>query len=291
MPRHNRFVTQLDVLDPGSDKAVLALSNGRRFNLTDPRSRLQLKYQGIEITKAEDSTLILNFSGSKSNDLGYSTISTPKGEQYRVILADGSGVWLNTASSLSFHTSSKSSLTERRIKLVGEAYFEVKNDEAKPFIVMSGNQEIKVLGTHFNISAYPDEEFIETTLVEGSIRISAALPINCFGVQAKKTVILKPSQQSALTNHSIHIKDVDTVHALAWKNGQFLFQSQPLENIMLEISRWYDVDVVYDENYLKKRVFGAVMSRSEKLSEVLSVLEAAGGIHFNIQGKKVTVTK
>lgn len=288
---HNPPIPYVDDVNPGTDKAILALTNGTRINLSDAMNGLLLKPEGIEITKAEDGTLIYKMTGSKSNASGYSTITTPKGGQYKIILPDGTRVWLNAASSLSFSTSLDSSLGERRTKLIGEAYFEVKKDKAHPFIVMTGKQELEVLGTHFNVSAYPDEGSIRTTLSEGSVRISALLSQDECGALRKTETILRPNQQSALTKNSLQIREVDAESAVAWKNGEFFFHNEALENIMPQISRWYNVEVVYEDKQLAKKRFGCMTSRSEKLSQVLSKLQLTGNAHFKVEGRKIIVTK
>lgn len=288
---HNPPIPYIDDANPSADKAILALTNGTRINLSNARSGLLLKVQGIEITKAKDGTLVFKITGSKSNASGYSTITTPKGGQYKVILPDGTRIWLNTASSLSFSTSLNPSLGERRMKLIGEAYFEVKKDKVHPFIVMTGKQQLEVLGTHFNVSAYPDEGSIRTTLLEGSVRISALLSHDRWGALRKNELILKPNQQSTLTKNSLQITEVDTEATVAWKNGEFFFHNVALENIMLQISRWYNVEVVYENEQLAKKRFGCMTSRSEKLSQVLSKLQLTGNAHFKVEDRKITVTK
>lgn len=286
---HNPSEPYVKEVDPGADKAVLALTNGTRINLSDARKGTLLNLEGIEVTKAEDGALVYKNVGLNSNISEYSTITTPKGGQYKVILPDGTRVWLNAASSLSFSNTLNRSAV-RRMKLVGEAYFEVKKDKVHPFIVMTGKQEIQVLGTHFNVSAYPGKHPIKTTLLEGSVRISAILSKEGCGIQTKTEVLLKPNQQSTLTKNRIQVTEVDPEDAVAWKNGYFPSRTEPLESIMLEISRWYNIDVVYEDPQLAQKLFGGVMSRSEELSEVLSVLEATGRVHFKVEGRKVTVT-
>lgn len=277
---------------PGKDQAVLTLANGTEINLSEAKSGPLLTSEEIEITKAEDGTLVYKLVGSGSNSSGYNTLTTPRGGQYKVILADGTRVWLNAASSLSYYASLNDGAQVRHIKMSGEAYFEVRKDEAHPFIVTTDRQELKVLGTHFNVSAYPDEYATRTTLLEGSVRIShLASPDPVSTGTGLGSVILKPNQQSTLTQNNIQIAAVDAEDAVAWKNGEFLFQNKPLENIMLEISRWYNVDIVYEDKQVAQKLFGGMISRSEELSRVLSALEVTGDVHFKVEGRRVTVMK
>ncbi len=279
-------------INPGKDQAVLTLANGTEINLSEAKSGPLLKSEEIEITKTEDGTLAYKLVGSGSNSSGYNTITTPRGGQYKVVLADGTMVWLNAASSLSYHASLNNGAQVRHIKMSGEAYFEVKKDKAHPFIVTTDRQELKVLGTHFNVSAYPDEYATRTTLLEGSVRIShLASPDPVSTGTRLGSVILKPNQQSTLTQNNIQIAAVDAEEAVAWKNGEFLFQNKPLENIMLEISRWYNVDVVYEDKQVAQKLFGGMISRSEELARVLSALEVTGDVHFKVEGRRVTVMK
>lgn len=291
-PEHSPPATFANEVNPGTDKAILTLANGTKINLSVAKSGTLLKREGIEITKAEDGTLVYKISGSKSNASRYNTITTPRGGQYKIILSDGTKVWLNAASSLSYSASLNDGGTARRVKMSGEAYFEVKKDKAHPFIVTTDKQELEVLGTHFNVSAYPDERSVKTTLLEGSVRISSRSSQDGAGTSPYRSgVILKPNQQSTLTQNNIQIAEVDTEEAVAWKNGEFIFQHKPLETIMLEISRWYNVDIVYKDKQVAQKLFGGVISRSEDISLVLSVLEVTGDVHFKVEGRKVTVMK
>lgn len=291
-PDHNPPVNFANVVNPGTDKAILTLANGTKINLSVAKSGTLLKREGIEITKTEDGTLVYKISASKSNASRYNTITTPRGGQYKIILSDGTKVWLNAASSLSYPASLNDGGKARRVKMSGEAYFEVKEDKAHPFIVTTDQQELEVLGTHFNVSAYPDERSVKTTLLEGSVRISARSSQDGAGTGPDRSgVILKPNQQSTLTQNNIQIAEVNTEEAVAWKNGEFIFQNKPLEIIMLEISRWYNVDIVYKDKQVAQKLFGGVISRSEDISLVLSVLEVTGDVHFKVEGRTVTVMK
>lgn len=278
-------------VNPGTHKAILTLASGKQINLAEAKSGSLLKLDGIEITKTEDETLVYKETDSKSNASASHTITTPRGGQYKIILSDGTKIWLNAASSLSYAVSLDEGGETRNVKMSGEAYFEVKEDKTRPFVVLADRQKLEVFGTHFNISAYPDERSIKTTLFEGSVRISAFLPINNCRALQKKQVFLKPNQQSTLTKNSLQIADVDIEEAVAWKNGFFSAGEEPLESVMLQISRWYDVDVVYEDKQIAQQVHGGVMFRSEKLLNVLNALKISGNVNFKVEGRKVTVMK
>lgn len=289
-PDNNPPAVLANEVKPGTDQAILTLANGTQINLSEAKSGPLLESEEIEITKAKDGTLVYKFAGSRSNASGYNTITTPRGGRYKIILSDGTKVWLNAGSSLSYRASLTDGAKVRRVKMSGEAYFEVKKDKAHPFVVTTDKQELEVLGTHFNVSAYPDEYATKTTLLEGSVRVSLLGSGGRAGA-GTNSVILKPNQQSTLTQNNIQIKKVDIDEAVAWKNGEFIFANKPLENIMLEISRWYNVDIVYEDKQVAQKLFGCMISRSEELSLVLSVLEVTGDVHFKVEGRKVIVMK
>lgn len=269
---------------PGGNKAVLTLSNGKKISLTDAENGTLAEQTGVQITKTADGQLVYTILsdvhlGSNAKDQN-NTIETPKGGRYQVRLPDGSNVWLNAASRLTF-PSSFTSQKNRRVELYGEAYFEVAKDKAHPFIVKTVNQEVMVLGTHFNINSYVDEPDVKTTLLEGSIRVTENKGIE---------KILKPGQQSTLTSKGLKIENVDTDMAVAWKKNQFVFESDDIQYIMRMISRWYNVEVEY-EGTIPKNKFGGAVSRFENVSEVLKSLESTGRVKFRIEGRRIFVSK
>jgi transmembrane sensor len=196
-----------------------------------------------------------------------------------VVLSDGSKVWLNSASSITFPTAF--SKDERKVTITGEVYFEVAKNKHLPFRVIAGKQTVEVLGTHFNINAYNDEPSIKTTLLEGSVRVFANT----------QSAILQPKEQSTILNNSssnIVVNTVDVDDVLAWKNGNFQFEKMEIPVILREAARWYDVDVKYDGEIPQKRFTGSI-SRSVNLSELLKMLKYTG-INFEIEGKTIVVT-
>ncbi len=266
---------------PGGNKAVLTLANGKKIDLTDVKNGVLASQGQTVLKKSKDGELIYETPGEKAKDSSaiYNTITIPKGGQFHIVLSDGSKVWLNSLSSITFPAAF--SKTERRVTITGEVYFEVAKNKLKPFRVVAGKQLVEVLGTHFNINAYSDESAIKTTLVEGSVKVSAD----------SKTAILQPNQQSGISNNkttSISISTVDVDDVLAWKNGNFQFDKAEIPLIMREASRWYDVEIKY-EGELPKRRFTGSISRNVNLSELLKMLKYTG-INFKIEGKTIIVT-
>lgn len=266
----------------GGNKAYLTLANGKRIALTDADNGTVAEESGVEISKTANGQLIYKVTSvaNRHPDGGQNTIETPRGGQYQVTLPDGTKVWLNAASSLKYAVDFASS-ENRRVELNGEAYFEVTKDKTKPFIVSTKQQEIKVLGTHFNVNGYPDEEVLKTTLLEGSVLVHMA---------GLTDVILKPNQASVLSMAGLKVVPANIKDATAWKDGYFIFREESLDNIMKTISRWYDIEVVFEDD-LKDVSFIGVISRSKNISSVLQLLQETGNVHFKMQGRSVIVMK
>lgn len=273
-------VTFANDVAPGGNKAILTLTDGRRISLTDAAKGELAQQSGIRITKTEDGQIVYQAAATKSaGHNGFNTIETPRGGQYMVVLPDNSRVWLNAASSLKYPTNF-SSAKKRRVELTGEGYFEVAKDRRHPFIVSAGNQEIEVLGTHFNVNSYHDEPQLKTTLLEGSVKV----------VSKGREALLTPGQQAVLTGGSIRVQDFNVRLAVAWKNNKFMFENDNIQYIMRMVSRWYDVEVVF-EGALPDDKFIGSMSRSEHVSEVLKSLELTGKVKFKVEGRRIVVTK
>ncbi|AOM79353.1 FecR family protein [Pedobacter steynii] len=257
----------------GKNIAVLTLANGKKISLSDAKSGIVIK--ASEMTYNDGAVIgSINAKGSE-----ISAISTPRGGQYHIELPDGTKVTLNAASTLKF-PSTFLGLMSRTVELVGEGYFQVAKDKKHPFIVKSAHQEVKVLGTQFNVNCYPDEAGIKTTLVEGSVQIT-----DLSGKAGIKK--LMPGQQAEWINGTIGVSEVDTESSLAWKNGDFIF-NEDIQTIMRQISRWYDVDVVYQGNISEKEYVGT-FSRSKNITEILKALELTKRVHFKVEGRRVTV--
>ena len=255
---------------PGSNKAMLTLSNGQQVELTEGNGTVN--DAGVSIKKINGALIY-----GSTNIIAYNTMTTPKGGQYQLTLPDGTKVWLNAASSLRYPTLFTGK--ERKVTVTGEAYFEVAKDASMPFTVTSGNQEITVLGTHFNINAYDDEGPMKTTLLEGSVKVKHGASV----------VTILPGQQSIVeegTGH-IQVKETDIQQAVAWKNGFFSFSNADIKTIMRQLSRWYNVEVIYESNAPNVEFSGEI-GRSLTLDELLGILKDTR-IHYRIEGRKLVI--
>ncbi len=267
----NPVPVQNDVL-PGSDKAILTLSNGQKVVL-DSTGQQTINDGNVAINNKNG---VLTYE--KSMVVVYNTMSTPKGGQYQVTLPDGTHVWLNAASSITYPTAFTGNT--RAVSITGEAYFEVTKNKEKPFIVKLNDQEIKVLGTHFNVNAYAEEGVVRTTLLEGLVELRGN----------KYKQVLVPGEQAIVDNDDGELQVTNQVNVqeiVAWKNGNFYFDNQNLKNILQDFSRWYDVEVIY-EGPLKNRTFFGVVKRDKPLSHVLKLLHD-NNIQFRIEGRKLIV--
>lgn len=277
-----------DVL-PGRNKAVLVLADGRKISLTDANNGDVLKESGLAITKTSDGQLVYTVSdtetGKGNNNLnnGFNTIETPNGGMWEVKLPDGSSVWLNAASSLTYPLSFSKG-QKRVVELKGEAYFEVKEDKLHPFVVKTLKQDVEVLGTHFNINAYVDEAAVKTTLLEGSVKVVSSQTEH-------KPEILKPGEQSILTAKGFDIKQVDVDEVIDWKKGYFMFNNEKQESIMRKIARWYNVQVEYADPRAKEVTYYGSISRFENVSKILRKFEQTGEVRFEVNNNKITVYK
>lgn len=268
-------------LAPGGNKAILTLADGSTVVL-DSAGNGALAVQGNTQIIKGNGTLAYNEKqqvGIAQNTL-YNSVSTPKGGQYQLTLADGSKVWLNAASSIRFPTAFTGK--DRIVEITGEAYFEVAHDASKPFIVSVNDMQVEVLGTHFNINSYADEGSMKTTLLQGKVRVTRNGNIAILKPGEQAIVIPSKSEGPLTIDHS---PDLDEV--MAWKNGLFHFNGASLQEVMRQIVRWYDVDVVYQGN-IPERKFGGEISRNSNLSQVLKILEESK-VHFSIEDKKLIV--
>lgn len=274
----------------GSNGAILTLANGQKIILEQTKEgRIDLQ-EGTDLHKTGDSLLVYKSGKTAANAVVYyNTLETPKGRQYSVVLPDGSKVWLNAASSLKYPTAFSGK--ERQVELMGEGYFEIAQDKARPFSVKTPDQTVEVLGTHFNIKAYADEQSTWTTLLQGAVKVENS---------RHETVQLKPGQQmvNGQKGEWRTIERIDTTAVLDWKNGEFIFSGESLESVMHKVSRWYDVSVEYKDNALKKELFYGSVSRWSNASEVMDMLALTGTIKFSIVAedgpgnkKRIIVTK
>lgn len=258
-----------------NNKATLTLADGRIISLDEAKNGEIAREDGIKITKTKDGQLV--YEGKSKID-ALNSISTPKGGQYQINLPDGTKVWLNAVSSLSYPAAFNGN--KRSVTLIGEAYFEVAKHKKMPFVVRTNGQEVMVLGTHFNVNAYGDESQTKTTLLEGAVKVKLD--------NSETTAVLKPGQQTIFKANHLEIAPVDVEEAIAWKDGYFLFQDEDIRSIMRKIARWYDVDVVYHVNVSPKEIGGRI-SRHKSLNDVLKMLSSTDKFNFKVEGRRVTV--
>jgi ferric-dicitrate binding protein FerR (iron transport regulator) len=276
MPAGSNTAVQDDRL-PGGDRAVLTLADGSQILLDSTANGMIAQQGNTQVIKLEDGQLVYNINGQPLPAEAYNTLMTPRGGQYRINLPDGSRVWLNAASSLKYPVSFSG--RERRVKITGEAYFEIARDVSRPFMVDVGGMEVEVLGTHFNINAYTDEFVVRTTLLEGKLNV----------ISAGQQKILKPGQQARVTKDGGMkiLNEVNLEETVAWKDGNFQFENSDIEAVMRQLARWYDLDVSY-RGRVSRHFIGGI-SRDVKLSQVLSMLKQTGDIDFLVEGNKIIV--
>ena len=273
---------------PGGNIATLTLADGRVIKLNEAGIGNLTDEGGSRIVKSADGLISYETAGgvAAAGETAYNAINTPKGGEYRIILPDGTKVWLNAASSLRYPTSFTGN--KREVELTGEAYFEVakSNMRKSPFIVKTKNQTVEVLGTHFNINAYADSETVKTTLLEGRVKVS----VMESGQQGGFHRMLNPNEQAATTwgSNQIQVTSVDPINAVAWKNGYFAFDNDNITDVMSTIARWYDIEVDYEGDTTGK-VFGGTISRFESFEKLLQTIGLTGTIQFKIKGRRVTV--
>lgn len=280
---------------PGGNRATLTLADGHVIIL-DSATNGVLSQQGyMKIIKFDNGKIAYRkeAGNEKAGMIAYNTITTPKGGQYMVSLPDGSKAWLNSASSLRFPIAFNGD--QRMVELTGEGYFEVSALPAnpqerdklpvggkakKPFIVKAGDVHVQVLGTHFNINAYTDEESIKTTLLEGVVKV----------ISSDDASLIKPGEQvQAYRQGALRIVKADLEQTMAWYNGVFAFRNASIVSIMRQAQRWYDIEVIYEGKVNKDQPLNGDIPKNVALSQLLKILEATGSVHFRIEGKTVTV--
>nr|WP_082855809.1 FecR family protein [Mucilaginibacter sp. L294] len=265
-------------IPPGSNKAILTLADGTQINIDAGTKGIIATQEGTQIQSTVNGQLIYSKNSRLESNaiIGYNTIETPKAGRYKVQLPDGTNVWLNSASSLHYPIAFNGNT--RDVELNGEAYFEVAKDKHKPFTVTSAGQKVTVLGTHFNINAYKDEAKINTTLLEGSVRV----------ISGDKQALLKPGEQSAINDNNIQISKADIHLATAWKDGQMAFVHTDLKSVLRQISRWYNIDVEYVGKVPDISISGDA-SMDADLSVMLKMLSFYN-VHFVQQERKLIIT-
>jgi ferric-dicitrate binding protein FerR (iron transport regulator) len=274
-------------IPPGGNKAILTLADGATISLDDCKKGDIARDGNARIVKGGDSgTLIYHAVAGNQQAVAYNTITTPRGGQYQLTLSDGSKVWLNASSSLHFPTTFGGK--ERLVELTGEGYFEIARNTTMPFSITVNGVAVHVLGTHFNINAYHDEPVVRTTLIQGAVKVE----------MRGQALLLRPGQQAVVAGErtvaggaerSLRLDpEADLEEVMAWKEGIFNFKNLDIESIMRQISRWYDVEVVYEGGKKPEGHFSGMISRNTPALTVLKMLEY-GGVHFTIESKKIVI--
>lgn len=266
-------------IPPGGNKAILTLADGQRIILDSAHNGIIAKTKSFEVVKTENGQLVYNaFERNYKNARAaeFNIISTPRGGEYRVILPDGSKVWLNAASSIKFPGVFKGNI--RMIELQGEAYFEIAKNAAMPFRVKSKSAEIEVLGTHFNVKAYANEKVMKTTLLEGSVKIT----------MGNSSHLLKPGQLAILTSGKMTLlNNVDVEEQIAWKNGLFQFKDADIDEVMQQAALWYDLKVSF-QGKIPKKYFTGKVSRNVNATEFMNMLKYTG-VRYKMAGKNIEI--
>jgi len=271
-----KIVNTNTIIVPGTDKATLTLEDGSVITLEKGNSII------TKNAHSNGENIIYKDGKSKTNKIGFNYLTIPRGGQFHLVLADGTKVWLNSETQLKFPVSFVDG-SVRKVELVyGEAYFEVSpstKHKGSKFKVLNKSQEIEVLGTEFNVKAYKDEANIYTTLVQGKVSIKTEL--------TKK--ILKPSEQSNLNlnTNGIQVSLVDVYSEISWKDGIFSFKGKPLKDIMKVISRWYDVEVIFENKNLESIKFKGTLEKSQSIDEILSIMKSYSINNYEIKNKTI----
>lgn len=266
---------------PGGNKAILTLSDGKQINLSDAGKGKLAQQNNATIKKTADGQIVYNeaaLPSTKQVPIAYNTITTPRGGKYNLVLADGTIATLDAASSIKYPVAFTGN--ERKVEITGQVYFEVVHNASQPFRVVVKGETIEDVGTHFNINAYDDEPAIVTTLVEGSIKVN----------RNGQSALLKPGQEALATGATgkIIVRKANVQQAIAWKDGLFRFDQTELKTLMRQVSRWYDLNVVYQGNVVNDEFDGAI-PRDVKLSQLLKIL-ASNQVHFEIENNGATKT-
>ncbi|HXB08325.1 MAG TPA: FecR domain-containing protein [Puia sp.] len=268
-------------VQPGYNKAVLTLGNGEQIVLDSAHTGALTNQGNATLTNSNDGRLAYSIVQERPTVPLFNTLATPRGGQYQLQLSDGTRVWVNAASSIRYPPVFTGA--ERKVEVSGEAYFEVAKDKAHPFIVHTNRQNIQVLGTRFNINAYEDEETTTTTLLEGSVQI---MPL-----AGSRVKTLAPGDQATLGAGGLVTKQVDAEDAVAWKEGYFRFDDEPLESILKRVARWYDVDFKFRDPDMRTATLSGMTNRFADVSDLLETLELSKQVKFKLTGRTIWVEK
>lgn len=270
-------------LVPGISKAYILFSEGQRMDLTTTERDTTIEEKGMRVSVAscgKVSYVPVDSSSVLGEKIVYNTIVVPRGGEYKLELADGTLVWLNSDSELRYPVRFVGDW--RDVQLKGEGFFKVNKNPEKPFRVMVGNMVVKVLGTSFNVNAYKDQDNILTTLVSGKVDIQ--------DVSGKSLIVMEPNQQVDFQHGKVSVKEVDAAKCVAWIDGKFYFNDMTLENIMSQLQRWYDIEVFFTDEGLKSYPFTGVVRRDLAAGQIFEIIEKTTQVKFNIKDKCVTIS-
>lgn len=278
--REHRMFAQVAV--PGNERAYLVWANGERVEINEMMRDTVLTGMGGGIMRV-DSNRVLHYESqdslaSRGNRMH--KLVVPNGGEYRIVLEDGSVVWLNSASTLEIPEYFETG--ERRVRLTGEGYFKVKRDTGRPFYVETERLNVRVLGTEFNLSAYKDDLMPSATLINGAVRV-----IECRG----DSVMLKPGQQAVVGKKGLEVQEVDVAYITSWVDGKFHFEDARLEDIALRIARWYDVKISFQQEELKEVRFSGAMLKFRPLGDLIEMIEATSYVRFSVQGDSIVISR
>ncbi|GAA4801982.1 hypothetical protein GCM10023231_33590 [Olivibacter ginsenosidimutans] len=274
-----RYPTNAAAVQPGSNKATLTLANGEQI-LLDTTHRAGFEHiPSIDDQQSKTGALVYRAQKNSAGALVYNTLTVPENGQFHMVLSDGSKIWLNAASSLKYPIAFDTK--ERIVELIGEAYFEIAPDVNRPFLVKTANQQVNVLGTDFNLMAYPDEDVIETALISGKVQVRDTTFHN--------PIVLTPGTKLRFNKRTAkrNTETFDPEEVIAWKNGNFLFNETPLKEILPKLARWYAVKI--DASYLPDIRYNGFISRNVPLSKVLKMMEETGDIKFAFEGNTIKI--
>ena len=268
-------------IEPGKAKALLILGDGREIELSNRNVNKALEESGIVIVNDSSRIEYRRNTGGGDKEV-MNKIIVPTGGEYNLILSDGTWVYLNAESVITYPQ--KFVGEKREVTLEGEAYFQVTASKEHPFIVKTKDMDVLVTGTEFNVKAYPDELNVQTTLLRGKVAVFA-------GIDKKEKIEIEPNQQAEWSreNVKLQVREVDPDLFVAWKNGQFLFRQDRLEDIMKTLARWYDMEVFYLDESIKNMAFAGKLDRSEDITPILNVLRATDKLTVEVNGKRIVL--
>jgi len=281
-------VVKTGIIVPGTQKAILTLGNGEKIALNNTMEEVVIPEQQVDIVDANNTlTYLEKEPEKKEKTIVYNTLETPRGGEYHVVLSDGTRIWLNAVSKLRYPTEFSGDV--RYVEIEGEAYFEVAENRRKPFIVNTGKMEIVVLGTSFNVMAYCDEENIETTLIEGSVKVNIVNEVN----SDLNAIEITPGQQAVFVKEQniLEQKKVNTEVFTAWMDGKFIIDHESLEGLMRRLGRWYDFETEYTDPEIRNYHFSGTIKRYDNISSILEMIALTTHISFEIKNNTVIATK